>query len=196
MAGCSLEAYNLELACDTPVGGANREFVYVGQLSDYPGQTIDVSALVVDPSVFATAYPSLRKIAMAKKMFDSGCDTRQADVTGLHIGYTHKFMGAFYLPENASDQEITDALTFMETLDSGNNLFFIVPGADDVIRLYGGQNGMRKTEGTQQRGMEASSDASHKRTFLGEYEEFLPAVVKNGGTFASIIAELDALVVV
>jgi hypothetical protein len=55
---------------------------------------------------------------------------------------------------------------------------------------------MRKTEGTQQRGMEASSDASHKRTFLGEYEEFLPAVVKNGGTFASIIAELDALVVV
>ena len=193
MAICTISTESLERLCSTPLSGGVRKTIYVGSLEELQ-TSINVSTGVVSSFSF-DPYCGLRKISMTQKAFQSGYTARLADTIGTIIGYTHTIMLSLYL--DSKDDDLT-----MQSFAKGEDLFFVVPGNDLQIRIYGAEAGCRIQEGKQDSGIESTSDASHKLNFFGEFEQNIPCRFSTTGVtpltntlFDSAITLLESYVI-
>ncbi len=138
------------------VGGV-QPVIWFGYLSEL--DTLFSLALTADISqIDFGSYGGLRRLEGNKFWHSEGSE--QIEATGGNKSYTH----------TVNVKVIADSTTDDRTLHQmslGNDLFFIVPDNNRVIKIYGGGAGMKSTVNLQNTGQTGDSDTTNQLTFVG-----------------------------
>lgn len=146
------------------VGGVNkRAYIFnINQLATtgQRGYTTDVNGYV-DSFQFTTYFGLFKYIS--RKAAHSGGSTAQIQTPGGNKYFQHDVIIKLF-PEDPTEDAIMETLLTSCVgiiLESNNQEFF----------LYGIQNGLDQTEGTQNTGQEQTSDVAYSMTFTGAEPE-------------------------
>lgn len=184
---CGIEN-GISITCDDlrRVGGVNKR-VWIFNISDlqdtkYTEMSDYISAINFDTYKGLYAFTS-------KKKSNSGGYALQKQQPGGNVFFQHDVIVKLF-PDSPSEDAVVENLSVGEfgVIIETNNQEFI---------LYGAENGMEGTEGTQNSGQENASDVALSLTFTGE-EKKLPRRISVGGTgadYAATKAYLESLVV-
>lgn len=178
----------INITCDDlkRVGGVNKR-VWIFNISDladekYTETTGYISAINFD--TYGGTYGFV-----SKKKSHSGGFSVQKQQPGGNSFYQHDAILKLF-PDSPTEDSVIENLVVSDVgliIEDNNEQFF----------LYGADNGLEVTEGTQNSGQENASDVALSLTFTGE-EKDLPKRLSVGGTgtdYAATKAYLETLVV-
>jgi hypothetical protein len=181
---CSLDK-SITLACDDKFIGGLKNYVYIGSVSEL-ATPINVSSPTDVTTLSFGTYQGLVKFETKRNQLSSGQTGTLAPSGDMF--FTHEGLIKVFAKDATDDAAIEDVMGLQD-------IFIVSVSQDGVIRIYGGENGGRITEYTQNTGQDSSADVAHTLTFNADGERYLPKRFSTGGGLAADIAYLDARVV-
>lgn len=157
MAANCLITSGISVNCDQlrNVGGLFAD-LYVANLSDILSYTTDVNGFVTD-IVFST-YGGLYKFEGKKGSHSAGYEIQNGGA-GTNTFFSHT-VSAKLFGDDPTDNEVIQDLVVSDVV-------MIARTRNNEYKIYGAENGLTLTEGSQNSGQEEASDTTDTLTFTG-----------------------------
>ena len=172
----------ITLNCSSSFVGGVDPTIYVCQRQDFTTE-LDVTTGGYISNFSFLPYRGFKKFETRKKQISAGYSlSKSPDGT---VNYDHTVNLKLFAASP------TDLAT-LESLADVTDLVMVVVNRNRTISIYGAQQGLELTEGSQNTGVDSSADTSHNYTFVAEGENYLPKMFLFQNYNASI-ARLEQL---